>query len=55
MKYYEITGNYEKYSGEDLGQKEEHLSFTEAYSGPCQTSKMKVFADLVNVFQLLTI
>ena len=31
------------------------LLYTEAHQQPCQTSKMKVFANIVNVFKPLTI
>ena len=31
------------------------LLYTEAYSEPCQTSKIKLFAKILNCFQLLTI
>ena len=30
------------------------LQFTEAYSGPCQTCKVKIFGIKVTSFQLLT-
>ena len=31
------------------------LLYTETYSEPCQTSKIKLFAEILNCFQLLTI
>ena len=34
---------------------EELKEVTDVYSEPCQTSKMEVFANTVNSFQLLTI